>query len=363
MSRIFNVAIVGCGIGRSHMSEGYLRNTDKFRVVAVCDLDTARLDAFAEEFGIERRTTSFNDLLGMDDLDIIDICTPPAVHYQQIMSALGAGKNVICEKPLVGSLKEIDEVIAAETASGKLLMPIFQYRYGDGVQKAKKIIEAGIAGKAYAGTAETFWLRLPEYYAVPWRGKWATELGGVLMTHAIHLHDMLTFLMGKPRSLFGRVATRIHDIEVEDCVSASVELESGALASLTATLGAREEISRLHLAFENVTFESCHEAYSPGNDPWRIVPRDEEVQARIDALLKDWAPVPPRFAGQVRDFYPALLGEAPLPVSTADARTALELIAAFYHSARTREDVDFPIGPDHPTYASWVPQPAPRRTA
>ena len=122
----------------------------------------------------------------MDDIDIIDICTPPMVHYGQIIAALKAGKHVVCEKPLVGSLKQIDEVMAVERESKGRLMPVFQYRFGNGIAQAKAIIDAGLAGKPYVGTVETLWRRDADYYAVPWRGKWATELGGVLMGHAIH---------------------------------------------------------------------------------------------------------------------------------------------------------------------------------
>src|SRR5690606_18016634 len=363
MPERLTVAVVRCVIGRTHILEGYLPNSDRYRVVALCDVNAERLSALAGEFDIERRCTTFDEVLAMDDIDVVDICTPASIHYGQIMAALAAGKHVICEKPLVGSLKEIDEVIAAEKRSKGKLMPIFQYRYGDGVMKARKIIDAGIAGKPYVGTAETFWQRLPEYYQVAWRGKWATELGGVLMSHSIHIHDMLMWLMGRPAALFGRVATRIHDIEVEDCASASLEMESGALASLTATLGAREEISRLHLAFENVTFESSHFPYSLGDDPWRIVPRDEKVKAEIDALLSGWKPVPRRFAGQMRDFHTAIVEGREPPVTTSDARAALELVAAFYHSARTREEARFPIGSDHPYYESWIPQRSPSGSA
>lgn len=231
------VAIVGCGIGRSHVREGILTNPGKFELRAVCDINTERLEAFATEFGVPRTTTRFDDLLAMDDVDIIDICTPPMLHRPQILAALAAGKHVICEKPLVGSLADMDEIIAAEQVAKGRLMPILQYRYGDGVRQVKAIIDAGIAGKPYVGTAETFWKRGPDYYAEPWRGKWASELGGVLMTHSLHIHDLFMFLMGPVDRLFGRVATRVNDIEVEDCVSASCELRSGALASLTATLG------------------------------------------------------------------------------------------------------------------------------
>ena len=356
MSRIYTVAIVGGGIGRSHIVEGYATNKDKFRVIAICDLDAKRRNGLADEFGVERRVENFDDLLEMDDLDIIDVCTPPMVHYPMVMAALRAGKHVICEKPLVGSLAQVDEVIAEEKKSKGLLMPVFQYRFGNGIQQAKKIIDAGLAGKPYVGTVETLWRRGPDYYAVPWRGKWKTELGGVLMTHAIHPHDIFTYLMGEPKSLFGRVATRVNTIEVEDCISASLEMESGALASFTATLGSADEISRIRLAFEHVTIESDHAPYNPGGALWKILPRNEPTRLRIEALLKDWKDTAPRFETQMRLFWDALEGTGPLPVTSADSRRALEIVTAFYHSSATRQEVQFPVGAEHPRYHSWLPE-------
>ena len=356
MSNLKTVAIVGGGIGRSHIVEGYLPNADKFRVVAICDLDAAKMNALADEFHIERRTTNFDDLLAMDDLDIIDICTPPMVHYPMIMAALQAGKHVICEKPLVGSLARIDEVIAEEKRSKGRLMPVFQYRFGNGVQQAKAIIDAGLAGRPFVGTVETLWRREADYYAVPWRGKWKTELGGVLMGHAIHPHDMFCYLMGPLKSLYGRVATRVNPIEVEDCISASVELDSGALGSFTATLGSADEITRIRLAFENLTIESDHSPYNPGAAPWTILPRNDKTRDAIAALLKDWKDVPPRFTTQMSRFHDALIGNGPLPVTSADSRRALEIVTAFYYSSRTHQEVVFPIGKDHPNYQSWLPE-------
>ena len=355
MSDIKTVAVVGVGIGRSHIVEGYLTNPDKYKVMVLCDLNVERMTPIAQEFDIPRCVTSFDDVLAMGDIDIVDICTPPMLHYPMVMAALKAGKHVICEKPLVGSLEQVDAVIAQEKVSKGMLMPVFQYRFGDGIEQAKAIIDAGIAGKPYVGTVETLWTRGPDYYAVPWRGKWATELGGVLMTHAIHQHDLFTYLMGDIKRLFGRVATRVNAIEVEDCVTASLELESGALGSFTATLGSADEITRLRFAFENVTFESDHEAYNPGDKVWKILPRNPETKARIDALLKDWVHVPSRFETQMARFHDALTGKAPLPVTSADSRRALELVTAFYTSSSTHQDVELPLSPDHPKYKSWVP--------
>jgi predicted dehydrogenase len=355
MSKIFNVAVIGVGIGRSHIVEGYVPNADKFKVLALCDLNVERMTPIADEFGVERRVTDFDDVLAMDDIDIIDICTPPMLHHPMVMAALKAGKHVICEKPLVGSLSQVDEVMAQEKVSKGKLMPVFQYRFGDGIEQAKAIIDAGIAGKPFVGTVETMWRRGPDYYAVPWRGKWATELGGVLMTHAIHQHDLFTYLMGDVRRLFGRVATRVNPIEVEDCVTASLELANGALGSFTATLGSSDDMTRIRLAFENVTFESDHAAYNPGGKPWTIQPRNAETAEKIDALLKNWQHVPSRFETQMARFHDALMGTRPMPVTSADSRRALEIVTAFYHSSTTHEDVVLPIATQHPCYQSWVP--------
>src|SRR5690348_10815466 len=126
MSDVKKVAVIGLGIGRSHIVEGYLPHPDRFKVSVLCDLNTERLNTVGDEFGITRRVTEFADVLRMEDIDIIDICTPPGSHFDLILLALGAGKHVVCEKPLVGSLADIDAVIEAEKKAEGRLMPIFQ---------------------------------------------------------------------------------------------------------------------------------------------------------------------------------------------------------------------------------------------
>ena len=351
--RIWRVGIVGCGIGREHIARGYGKHADRFRVQAVCDIDEHRLAAVADEFAVPWRTRSFDELLRMDDIDIVDICTPAAFHFEQILAALSAGKEVVGEKPLVRSLAEIDRVIAAEKEAAGRVMPIFQYRFGDGVQKAKRIIGLGTAGKPYLATVETAWTRTSKYYETPWRGRWDTERGGVLLIHAIHSHDLLTWLLGSVAKVFAHTATRVNPIEVEDCAVASLVMRSGALASLAATLGSHREISRLRLCFEHVTFESSLAPYSPGDDPWEIVPASPEAEQRIAEGLADYCPLPSRYEGQFGAYHEALTTRAPLPVTLADARTSLELITALYQSAATGVPVTLPIEPDHPGYAGW----------
>src|SRR6516162_3543700 len=350
---IRSVAIVGCGIGRAHI-EGCNVHPDKFRVLALCDIDERRLDAVGNEFAIARRTTSFDEILRMDDVDIVHICTPPALHAAQVLAALAAGKEVVCEKPLVGSLAEIDRVIAAEQQARGRVLPVFQYRFGNGVQKAKRIIDLGLAGKPYLATIETAWRRTPQYYATEWRQQWDAALGGILLSQAIHAHDLLTYLVGPVSSVFARTATRVNPVEVEDCAVASLVMENGALASLAATLGSQREISRLRLCFEQVTFESTPTPYSPGDDPWDIVPASPETEGRIAAALTGYRALPPRYEGQFAAYYTALTTSAALPVTMADARSSLELATALYHSAATGAAVRLPIAADHPSYKGWL---------
>src|SRR5215472_10416785 len=351
-SKVWTVAVVGCGIGRAHI-EGYRSHPDKFRVAALCDVDRRRLAVVSDEFRIARRTRSFDELLRMDDVEIIDICTPPAYHVPQTLAALAAGKEVVCEKPIAGSVAGVDRIIAAEREAAGQVLPIFQYRFGTGVRKAKQIVDLGVAGKPYVANVETAWKRAPEYYQTPWRGRLASEMGGVLLTHAIHSHDLLTWLMGPVASVFARTATRVNRVEVEDCAVASLVMCSGALASLAATLGSHKEVSRLRLCFEHVTFESSPAPYAPGDEPWQIIPASPEVADDIAVALADDRFMPSGFTGLMAAYHEALTTGAALPMTLADARRSIELVTALYYSAATGTAVSLPIESDHLSYIGW----------
>lgn len=346
--------MVGLGVGRSHVRE-YQEVNDRFDVVAVCDLVRERAEEVAEQYGITRVTTSFDEVCRMDDLDAIDICTPPHLHFEQIQHVLASGKHAICEKPLVSSLREVDELIRLEASSGRRVMPIFQYRFGHGLQKLKLLIARGVAGKAYLTTVETAWRRRPDYYAVPWRGKWATERGGTLLSHAIHNHDLVCYVIGPPRRLFAYTTTRVNPIEVEDCAAVALEMADGSAASLGVTVGSPAEISRHRFSFQGLVAESNIRPYTNSGDPWTYVGDTPEQEEQIAAVLAEFQPLPEHYAGQFYRFHDALLTGAELPVTLLDARLSIEMITAMYWSSETGQAVTFPIGSDHPRYNSWVP--------
>jgi predicted dehydrogenase len=323
--------------------------------MALCDIDGARLAAVGDEFGIARRTEDFNQILQIGEIDVVDICTPPFLHVDQVLAALAAGKEVVCEKPFAGSLADIDRVIAAEHEAPGRVMPVFQYRYGDGVQKAKRIIDSGVAGMPYLATVETAWKRGADYYATPWRGRRQTELGGVLLIHAIHAHDLMTWLLGPPASVFAHTATWVNPIQTEDCAVASLVMRNGALVSLAATLGSQREITRLRLCLEHVTFESCERPYAPGADPWSITAGSPEAERRVAEVLAGYRPVAASFDGLFGAYHQALATGGPLPATLTEARQSIELATALYHSAATAGQVTLPIGSGHPAYRGWHP--------
>lgn len=349
----YRVSVIGAGIGAQHMA-GFAEVPEHFQVASICDLNLDRARPLAEEHGCAL-TDDFAGVLADPDIDIVDICLPPHLHFGACVDALRAGKKVICEKPLVTSLEKADELSEVVKETGGFLSPVFQYRFGIGAAQLHALIDAGLAGRCYAGTLETHWDRPASYYDIDWRGTWAGESGGALLGHAIHIHDLLPAFLGPVARVFADVATRVNEIEVEDCAALSLRMDSGALITSSVTLGCAENISRMRLMFEGFTVESDHAPYSLAARPWRFVARAPTTQAQIDAVLAEVGDVRTGYAGMFTALADALGGRGGREVTLEDGRRSLEFVTACYHSARTGQSVDLPLGADHPLYASWVP--------
>jgi predicted dehydrogenase len=352
MSDLLRIAVVGTGIGAEHI-KGYQELPEQFAVKVLCDIDRQRALPVAEKYRIPQISESFEEICGRPDIDVIDICTPPDFHLSQIEAALKAGKHVICEKPLVGGLEAVDSVSRLAKETGRQVMPIFQYRFGHGLQKLKYLVERKLTGQAFVFNVDVAWWRDSEYYRNPWRGKRATELGGALLSQAIHAVDMVLYILGPVKSVFGRVSTRVNQIEVEDCVAISMEMEDGSLGTISVTLGSLAEISRHRFTFRNVAAESNTEPYANSRDPWTFSFNANGNEKEMREALEQFEPAPERYAGQFHHFFQALRNGTELPVTLQDARAALEVIAATYHSSEKNLPVSLPIGPGHPRYQTF----------
>ena len=267
-----SVSIIGAGIGAQHLA-GFAALPDRFHIHSICDLDAERGGALATSHPDVVYTDDYTAILADPKVDIVDICLPPHLHFSAVMAALDAGKIVICEKPLVASLAEADQLIAKVEQTGGTVSPVFQYRYGLGTAQLHALIDAGLAGRCYTGTLETHWNRPAAYYDISWRGTWAGERGGALLGHAIHIHDLLPWLIGPVAQVFADTGTRVNDIEVEDCAALSIRMGDGALITSSVTLGAADDTSRMRLSYEGFTVESDHAPYSLAEKGWHFVAR------------------------------------------------------------------------------------------
>lgn len=350
---MINIAILGAGIGREHLAA--LRGlADRFHVAAVVDQDHARAEEIRENDSFAT-LTNIADALNDPAIDVIDICLPPHLHVPVTLDALNAGKHVICEKPLATSLLDVDRISAAAIQNARHVFPVFQYRWGPSLAQVRHLMAQGMTGAVQTAALETHWCRKTDYYAVPWRGTWAGERGGAVLGHAIHNHDLLTYIAGDIASLSAMTATRVNPIETEDCAAVSFTMTSGALCTSSITLGAASDETRIRIVFENLTATSGKAPYAPGSEAWKFVARDAAQQAAIDTVVANTPSGPIGFAGFFTEVSKALSGEPNTSVQLQDGAASVALVTAIYHAARTGQRVSLPLSADHPLYEGWQP--------
>ena len=151
--------------------------------------------------------------------DAVHICTPHYLHTQMILSALERNIHVLCEKPLCIRKEDIPVIIAAQKKSQAQLGVCLQNRYLPQNAYVKKLLENK---KILDATGKMIWHRDAAYYrSAAWRGKWATEGGGVLINQALHTLDLLQYFVGMPSAVSATVSnfTLQEEIEAEDTAS------------------------------------------------------------------------------------------------------------------------------------------------
>lgn len=333
------VAIVGTGaIAGAHASALHAERT-RAELVAAVDTDRARAAAFAAAHGAPAVYDALEPMLEHERPDLVILCTPPSLHARQCVRSLQAGAWVLCEKPLAGSLRELDVIQEAEARSGAVCSSVYQWRFGAGVAHLRALIAEDALGAARLGLCQTTWYRDDAYYAVPWRGSWATELGGCSMIHGIHAMDLFLWLLGPWAEVSAMAGTLGHAIEVEDVSVATVRFDGGALGSIVNSAVSPRQESALRLDFARVTVELRH-LYGYRNDDWRFTaPEETSGDGPDEAELARWRALPP----DVPSLHQAQLthvldclaqGERPI-TSGPGARMTLEFLASLYKSAFT----------------------------
>jgi predicted dehydrogenase len=335
----YRVAIIGTGgIAGAHLAA--LRAAgERVQVAAAVDVDEARAADFAAKHDIPQHFASAAKMLAAVQPDLVHVATPPASHAALIVDCLEAGASVFCEKPLCASLDEFDRLSKVEERSGRYVSTVFQWRFGSAAQHLKRLIAAGDLGKPLVGSCLTAWYRDLAYYAVPWRGKWATELGGPTVGHGIHLTDLFLWLFGEWAEVRAMMGTLDRPIEVEDVSMALVRFANGAMGSITNSVLSPRQETYLRLDFQRGTVE-MNGLYSASNTNWRFNLPDGSPDGNA---LQRWQHIGDDMPGNHTAQLAALLdsldrGERPL-VSGAEARRIIEFSTSLYKSAITGKPV------------------------
>tara|TARA_B100001996_G_scaffold150119_1_gene114225 strand:+ start:762 stop:1832 length:1071 start_codon:yes stop_codon:yes gene_type:complete len=353
----YQVAIIGTNIGSKHY-EDFQKLSDRFKVHTICGLTRDAIDKILQSNNKTKISLDFDEVLKIKEIDIIDICLPPHLHFSACKKALEAGKHVICEKPLVSNLKEIDELEKISKETKNIIFPVFQYRFGLGFSKLKALINSKLAGKPLVASLETHWNRGKEYYSKGWRGTWKGEQGGAILSHAIHIHDLVSMILGPVSSVYAKLTTRVNEIEVEDCAALSIEMRNGSLVTSSITLGAANDTSRLRFCFDGVTVESGaspEKPYNPAEDEWKFIAREPNSQKQIDDLINNIKTPKSWYAGLFEQIANKLDGIESDEVTLDNARKSLEFVTAVYNSSRIGQNISLPIKRDNPLYDSWLP--------
>jgi UDP-N-acetyl-2-amino-2-deoxyglucuronate dehydrogenase len=230
------IGILGAG-GISDTHARAARAIPGVEVVAVHGANHAKAKALAQRAG----AVAYGDLDAFlaQPMDIVAIGSPSGLHAEQAIAAVERGFHVLVEKPLDITAARIDALIDAADRAAVKVGVFFQDRLTPDLVDIKAKIDAGALGTPVLASGRVKWYRPPEYYGDSrWRGTWRLDGGGVLMNQAIHTIDTLLWLFGPAARVSGRVATRLHQIEVEDTAAAVIEFESGAFGMLEASTAA-----------------------------------------------------------------------------------------------------------------------------
>jgi predicted dehydrogenase len=353
MTKTYRAILAGTGgIGDAHV-RAVAATQGRVQLVAAADVDENRVRTFAARHQIPGVYTDFTTMLRESRPDLVIIATPPTTHAPMSIAAMEAGAWVWCEKPLCGSLAEFDAITAAEQRTGRHTSCVFQMRFASSTAHLRALAASGRLGRPLVAVANTLWYRDASYYAVPWRGTWATELGGPTMGLGIHTMDHLLHLLGDWTEVRAVAATLDRAIQVEDVSAAIITFASRTIATVTnSSLCPRQE-TYLRIDYQKATAELTH-LYSYTKEHWRFTPAPGTDS---DPLRAAWDAAPPDVGSTHEAQFAALLadidaGARPL-TSGPEARRTLELLSAIYKSAFTGEIVRAgSILPGDPFYAA-----------
>jgi len=251
--RKLNIALIGYGfMGRAHSNAwrqvGCFFDVPYEPVMKViCGRNESELIKAANNFGWQEHSTSWEEVVGREDIDVVDICTPGNLHLPIALAAAASKKIVFCEKPLANTVAEAEQMLEAVRVNGCVHMLCHNYRRVPAVTLARELISAGRIGKIYhyRGTYLQDWLVDPDFPRV-WRLEKAKAGSGALGDLLSHSIDLARYLVGEITEVSGLLKTFITErplpdsptmapVEVDDAALSLVKFGNGAVGTIEAT--------------------------------------------------------------------------------------------------------------------------------
>lgn len=335
------VGLVGLGfMGQQHYQ--IYSGMQDAELVAVCDIDAGRVGerapsvggniGEAEEIDLsgQARYTAFEEMLGGEELDLVDICTPTHLHAEMTVAALEAGSHVVCEKPMARTVEQCDEMIGAALRAEKMLFIAQCIRFWPEYEVLARMVEGGELGRVTAarfarksptpGWASEGWLMDPELS------------GGALLDLHIHDVDFVLSVFGMPDAVLARGANIVSAGAPVDHVDSSYIYVDGPVC--TAQGGwVMPDSYPFDMSFEVLGTEGLL-AFSVGNDPMlRFYPFDGEP------VTPDYTPGT-GYQNELAYFVSCVeSGEAPERVTPQSARESVRVVMAEAESIASGEAV------------------------
>jgi predicted dehydrogenase len=346
------IGLVGYGKVANIHAEA-LKAAPNGELVSVCGSFAPELrNDFAARWGIASRET-VEDMVQKDKIDAVIVTTPHPQHRDCALEAFLAGCHVLVEKPMAVSTAECEDMISASKKAGKILSVGSQRRWFPACQRMKEAIDVGKIGKPSLAQITILGWRDEAYYqSDPWRGKWKTEGGGILINQAPHQIDLMNFFMGPIEEIKGYWDNFNHPyIEVEDSAVAAVKFKSGGLASVLVSNSQKPGIyAKVHVhgsAAWSVGVQTDGGAMfiagmssitePPLNDLWTIEGEKElldKFRAEDEAFFKTINATVYFFTQQAKDFCAAILENRQPLVSGEDGRETVKFIETMYKQGR-----------------------------
>ena len=242
---MFGIGIIGCGkIAQVRHIPEYAQHKDA-KLVGFYDINQERAAALAEKYGGTAYAT-VEELLANPEIDAVSVCAANFAHAELTITALNAGKHVLCEKPMAITLAECEAMVEAAKKNGKFLMIGHNQRLAKAHAMARKLIVDGLIGDIVTFRT-TFGHGGPETWSVdPGLNTWFFDKTraamGAMADLGIHKTDLIQFLTGQQViRTTARVTTLDKKdasgnlISVDDNAVCIYEMSGGAFGTMTAS--------------------------------------------------------------------------------------------------------------------------------